>query len=134
MVAAVGYWKNKQSEMTDGGLNLWDVADKHVCQECFEDEALKALIRRSAESFECDYCGAQAAAAPMPTVVRYVLSCIEREWTNADGALPRDDETDNWVLGSPVSTEELLRQELWLSEAAGEHPLSDLVGALPDYA
>jgi hypothetical protein len=126
--------------MTEGGMNLWDTALHHVCAECFEDQALQAFIREKATARICDFCETEAAdgviAAPLDSVVRHIFLGVEREWTNADGTIPHDPETDQWLLERPISTEELLAQELELSlprDAKG-HLLAAIVGALPDLA
>lgn len=129
----MGYWSDKALEMTEGGVDLHHVAKKHVCRECINEPDLAEFVDSNLAARRCDYCGASTDALSSTNVgdlVRYILVCIEQEWTDADHALPKDDETDEWLLGTPEDTSWLL-EDLGLGEP-GEELFDDLVGAMPD--
>lgn len=129
----MGYWSDKSLEMTEGGVDLRDVSQKHACRHCLDETGLEQFVADNLVGQRCDYCGQMTDAlssANVGDLVRYILVCVEQDWTDADHALPKDDETGAWLLGSPVDTSSLL-EHLGLGEP-GEDLFDDLVGAMPD--
>lgn len=134
----MGYWEHKQDEMTENGMNLWNADGKYLCSACIGDDTLKAFIRENAEETQCDYCCATSdkpIAANLATFVRHLTICIEKEWGDANGLLPRDDKTGEPIPICPtMSTRNLVSYQLELSLPNDEDCdlLDDIVEALPD--
>jgi len=132
-LSRMGYWSDKSLEMTEGGVDLREVSKKHVCRDCVDATGLEEFVADNLAARECDYCGQTTdalASANVGDLVRYILVCVEQEWTDANHALPKDDETGEWLLGSPEDTSSLL-EHLGLGEP-GEDLFDDIVGAMPD--
>lgn len=77
----------------------WDAEDKHVCEECVEDEYLKHVIAGHLAEKGCDYCGRKsrsAIAAPLSVVVEPIAGALFTHFAEPAGAgLPRD--SGEWV-------------------------------------
>ncbi len=133
----MGYWSDQQLKMTEGGMDLGKVSKKFVCPGCFENDAIKAVVIKQAEREKCDYCSTKSKhpiAANLGEIVGFLLVCIEQEWTDADGALPRDDETNDWLIDTPIDTEEPIVHGIGLSLPRDKNDIlrSDIIGTLPD--
>ncbi|ODT14188.1 MAG: hypothetical protein ABS35_35575 [Kaistia sp. SCN 65-12] len=102
----MGYWSEQHLKMFEGGVDLRGVSQKYVCADCLIDE-LNEYVKANLATQRCDYCGKTTdgqSATNVGELVRYILVCIEQEWADAEHELPKDDETGDWMLGSPVDT------------------------------
>lgn len=65
----------------------FDIGDKYVCPDCFDDYAIKDFITKNAEKTACDYCGnssPKAIAAPIDEVLHIIMDGIRSEWGNPE--------------------------------------------------
>jgi hypothetical protein len=75
--------------------------DKFACADCFEDDAIKALIHGNAESDECSYCGRASKSGPiaadMNCVMEDIFFGICQEWgdPNSEG-VPYESAEGGW--------------------------------------
>lgn len=107
--------------------------DKFVCENCFDDYAVEEFIRREAVELRCDYCEteseAEAIAAPLSDVARFIRDGIETEWSDPDDeAVPWDSEDGRYMV-EVHDTYDLLLDLLSISS---EELLNDLSGELGD--
>lgn len=107
----------------------------HVCDECFDDEALGNLIRENVSALECDYCGrslAEPIAAETDIVMAAIVAGIRAEFERAIDELPWDSAEGGWQgartwdgmdlfdeIGWPFVNEELADDVI---AAIGEEP------------
>lgn len=92
----MGYWSDRAIRDAETGINREAIKDRRVCQACFEDRHIREAIERNCDTDHCDYCGANGeavAAAPLASVVEFILGQLELEYAAADQTLPRDPET-----------------------------------------
>jgi len=85
----MGTAKDRLIDQEDQGWRFVD--GKSVCENCFDDDALKAVVRSNAAEEVCDYCGKKAAkaiAAPMNEVMAVIADGIHSEWTDPIHVLP----------------------------------------------
>lgn len=99
--------------------------DEYVCENCFDDYAVREFIRREAVEPKCDYCGAEseteAIAAPLSDVAHFISEGIETEWSDPDDeGVPWDSEEGRYMVEVydtydllerllPISSDELLK-------------------------
>ena len=98
-----------------------------VCEQCFEDDALKRVVTQNKAEDDCTFCGATGTdiAAPIETVVEHIRDCLRGEYDDALNVLFYDNE-DRWgFAGATWDTEELLRDELELGLAKDDGDLFD---------
>lgn len=78
----------------------WDAPEKHVCDECVEDEYLKSLIQSHADAAICDYCGRTSEdeiAAPVESVMQPISDALHAYFADPSSAgIPR--ENGDWVV------------------------------------
>lgn len=101
--------------------------DKYVCENCFDDYAVEEFIRREAVELKCDYCEteseADAIAAPLSDVARFIREGIETEWSDPDDeAVPWDSEEGRYIV-NVLDTYDLLES---LSLVSSDELLVDL--------
>lgn len=87
----------------------------YVCADCFEDEALRAVIDWS-ESDTCDFCGARSSepiAAPLHEVAAYIKECLQAEYDDPANWLPYES-AEGGYQGSTYDTHDLLAYEIAL--------------------
>jgi hypothetical protein len=98
--------------------------DKYVCENCFDDYAVREFIRREAVELKCDYCEAEseteAIAVPLSDVAHFISEGIETAWSDPDDeGVPWDSEEGHYIVEVydtydllafllPVSSDELL--------------------------
>lgn len=132
----LGYHSDLAIRLGEEGPGYAKIMGRYVCAACFEDDALKALIEDEADQNRCDYCGRESdapIAAALDDLVSVMRLSIEREWTNADHALPRDPETGELMLEPTVDTETLLTHHIGLDLPNDDGSLfQDIAAALPD--
>src|SRR6476659_550059 len=93
----MGAAKAWQEEQWARGFNY--VADKHVCDECVDDEALRDHIREHAVATTCDYCGRKAGepiACELDDFNAAIAGGIRTEWDDAINFMPYDG--GDWAL------------------------------------
>lgn len=100
----------------------WDSVDgKYVCAECFEDEAIKAVISQNAEERECSYCGrsskSKPIAASMNCVMEEIYFGIRQEWGDPDNEGVPWESAEGGYQGNVIDSWDLLREELELGIA-----------------
>jgi hypothetical protein len=100
----------------------WDSVDgKYVCAECFEDEAIKAVILRNAEERECSYCGRffkrKPIAANMNCVMEEIYFGIRQEWGDPDSEGVPWESAEGGYQGSVIDSWDLLSEEFELGIA-----------------
>jgi len=135
----MSYWSDQQIAESEDGLDLARLAERHVCQACFEDEALKTVVAESLTSLVCDYCGRRAKhpiASALDRVVAHIFGSIQKEWGKAEDYLPWDDETDAFMLGDVIDNRELLEMhvDLELPNDGAGRLLDDIVAAFPEWS
>lgn len=108
----MGFLKELQIE----GINY---IDKYVCDECFEDYAIKEYIQKNAISETCDYCGKSSAedkpvATPLHEVVRFILEGIRYEWDEPGNCVGWCSQEGGWIGATITDTHDLITDELEL--------------------
>lgn len=99
-----------------------------VCASCFDDYAIKDLIKFHGKSKECSYCDRDnIIACSLDIVVAHIVESIESEWD--DPANAGVGWEGGWMGASIVSTYELLTGELEL-EINNDNLLSDINSAI----
>lgn len=103
-------------ELQIDGINY---IDKHVCDECFEDYAIKKYIQKNAASETCDYCDKDSAgkviAAPLYEVVGFILEGIRYEWDIPENGVGWCSQDDGWDESITITdTYDLVADELEL--------------------
>lgn len=61
----------------------FDIGEKWVCPNCFDDYAIKEFIKDHAEEKHCDYCGRKSRkiiSAPIDEVLHHIMDGIHSEW------------------------------------------------------
>lgn len=91
--------------------------DKYVCDECFEDYAIKEYIQKNAISETCDYCGKPSAedkpvATPLHEVVRFILEGIRYEWDEPVNEVGWCSQEGGWIGATITDTYDLISDEL----------------------
>lgn len=88
-----------------------------VCERCFGDDTLKALIRDNASQIECHFCGRRSRrrpiAAPLEDVVGAINCAIDREYDSAADNLGWES-AEGGYFGKHWDTYDLLRDEIEL--------------------
>jgi hypothetical protein len=110
----MGYMKHLIEEL--GGGNPESLAQSHVCDDCFADQAIKDLIAGEATQTSCDFCGAESdepIAASLLEVALYINECLKREYDDAANHLPWES-AEGGYQGETSSTRELLEDHLIL--------------------
>lgn len=83
----------------------WDTPEKFVCDQCVEDEYLKAVIDDQAVENHCDYCARDAEqpiAAPVSAILEKVSHALFTRFAEPGAAgLPRD--SGEWVGGEDIT-------------------------------
>ncbi len=96
-----------KSEWLEAEERGWATLDSVVCEDCVSDEYLKALVRNSAESETCDYCGAhrgEPLAASANVILDAVGSTVRYYYADPTSAgVP----FEGGFLIEPVTTSEL---------------------------
>ena len=77
--------------------------DKYVCENCFDDYAVRESIRREAVELKCDYCEyeskTEAIAVPLSDVAHFIREGIETEWSDPDDeGVPWDAEEERYIV------------------------------------
>jgi hypothetical protein len=93
----MGLAKRWQEEMDSRGFR--EAADRNVCDECVDDEALRDHIRSNAEATRCDYCERESEdpiACDLDTFLYAVADGIAVEWRDAEDEMPH--EGGGWAL------------------------------------
>lgn len=70
-----------------------------VCDNCVDDESLKALIRDNAEAESCDFCGREEEtpiACPVDDFFEWLKEGFDVDWDNALNFMPYDG--DDWAI------------------------------------
>ena len=85
----------------------FDIGEKYVCPNCFDDYAIKDFINENAEKNDCDYCGAsspKAISAPIDEVLHLLMDGIHLEWgAPEDEGVPWEFREGGWqgkVIGA----------------------------------
>ncbi len=88
-----------------------------VCDRCFEDDTLKALIRENASETECNFCGRRSCrrpvAAPLGRVVEVINEAIDREYDLAASNLGYES-AEGGYYGRRWDTYDLLTDQIEL--------------------
>lgn len=88
-----------KSEWIESQERGWDAPDKFVCDECVEDDYLKAVVADQAVENHCDYCNRdanQAIAAPVSAILEQISHALFTRFAEPGAAgLPRD--SGEWV-------------------------------------
>lgn len=78
----------------------WDAPEKHLCDECVEDEFLKKFIQDHAEVCVCDYCGRSlevVVGAPVESILNPIATAFFRHFADpTDAGVPRD--SGDWII------------------------------------
>lgn len=119
----------------DEGRGFSSLPRDHVCDECFDDDALGELIRENATASACDYCGRSSVepiAAETDLVMAAIVAGINSEFVRAIDELPWESAEGGWQgartwdgmdlfdeIGWPFVSEELADDVV---AALGEEP------------
>jgi len=90
------------------------ITHPYACANCFRDEALRQFIAENAIDCRCGYCGRRAdtpIAADIGEVTELIEESLEFEWTDPGNELPWDSAEGGWQLVTPMSTDDLIRNE-----------------------
>jgi Zn ribbon nucleic-acid-binding protein len=91
---------------------------KYVCANCFDDDAIKALIHDNVESEECTYCGRSSKSGPIAADMNCVMEDIYfgicQEWRNPNSeGVPWESAEGGWQ-GEVIDSWDLLHDYLRL--------------------
>lgn len=121
----MGQAKRQLEDFDNQGFD--SVPGKFVCEDHFEEEVLKSLIRRSAQYMSCTYCGTQSLAAiavPVDFVLGVIVEAIRYAYEPAEGALPYDSSEGGYQYDAVCDTYDILTEEFALGieprELAGD--------------
>lgn len=107
----------------------------YVCDECFDDSAISAFVRENAETNQCDFCGREGSdpiAACLADVVRYMESCLYREYDDAANVLGWDS-AEGGYLGETWDGYEILEEEeVGFPKDESDQLLAKIAGTLND--
>ena len=112
----MGYATEIQERVYRRGFAL---VDGSVCNECVDDEAIKAFIAGNAVDDTCTFCGRtgdEPIAAVADDVIDLISDGIKYEHTRVENELYRDE--GEWIGGSS-GTVELLEETLWAPLGGG---------------
>jgi len=136
----MGHFSDLAIQEMEDRINREGLGDKQVCARCFDDPHLARFIARKATGSKCDYCGEsgkKVRAAPILDLIDHILPLIEREYEDAEFALPRDPETKDHMFPEDIlDAREMLELEIGLG-LPRDHDgrlMDDIAGALPDQA
>jgi len=105
----VGWAKQKMIEEQERGWS--SIGNKFVCDECFDDYALKEFIRQNAEEAYCDYCERSLdseIAAPIDHVMEHIANGIYSEWDHPVNEVGWDSREGGWMGVSIYDTYDVL--------------------------
>ena len=96
--------------------DIYYIEDKHVCDECFEDYAIKDFIEENAISEMCTYCGRSSADKAIATklyeVVIFILEGIRYEWDEPVNCVGWCSQEGGWVGATITDTHDLIAYNL----------------------
>lgn len=108
----MGFAKRQMMLDADRG---WSSINKAACAECFEDEALKALVAELATESSCDYCGRSAPspiAAPMDDLMEEFNAGLRSEWGDPDSECIPWESAEGGYQGKVVDAWDLIHEEI----------------------
>lgn len=83
----------------------------NVCQNCFDDVALKAVVRENVSDIGCDHCGDDRArfrrSCDINLVIEHIFSRIDDYFQSAD-VLPYDASEGGYLFGNTWDTYDLI--------------------------
>ncbi len=115
----------EKSRMMEAEERGWYSPDGYVCDDCVEDNFLKALIRENACRRECDYCERRTrshSAAPVAILMESIASSVFYYYNDpTDGGMVWDNEVDDWLFESTSTEDVLLSLPLDCNEQLFQH-------------
>lgn len=100
------------------------MTDNFVCEECIEDEALRRVVSKRAESERCSYCG-KSPAAYLPEVLDAIRSAIASEYGRLEDNLDNDGQ-----VPEHFDIEQLFSEEGF--HLSNDTLMQDIVGSFGD--
>lgn len=138
-------------EWEEAGERGWSEPDGFVCQDCIEDEFLKAIIQQQASSRKCSFCGGGARgfiAAPVSALMESISSAVHYFFNDPTRAgVPWDDgpiiegiSTADMLMSIPLNCHDDLfevvtdafHETLWVDAADGHWSSSHAHEAMED--
>jgi hypothetical protein len=124
----MGYWKNRQIAEGEQGWRFID--DRFVCADCWDDYALKHVVRDNLAARKCSYCG-RRGRRPLAAELNHILTVIGQglrsEWSLAIDELFVD---DGEYVGKTWDTAELFDEIGWPTQ--NEALMEDVIDAFDD--
>lgn len=110
----------------------FDIGEKYVCSNCFDDYAIKDFIKENVEKKKCDYCGRKSSkpiAAPIDEILELIMSGIQSEWGHPENEGVAWESREGGWQGKVIDSYDLIMdQEIIPTE--NEEILNDVLGAI----
>jgi hypothetical protein len=104
--------------------------EKSVCDECFDDYAIKEFIKENASIKECDYCGKSSKESEIATslheIVEFMLEGIRYEWDEPGNCVGWE---GGWVGAEVIDKYDLILEQLEL-EIENQQLFDDIVRSI----
>ncbi len=101
-----------------------------VCERCFEDDTLKALVRQNVSETECNFCGRRSrrrpVAAPLDRIIEVINEAIDREYDLAANNLGYES-AEGGYYGKHWDTYDLLTDQIELELPNDDGTLFEII-------
>lgn len=110
----------------------FDIGEKYVCSNCFDDYAISDFIKEIVEKKKCDYCGRKSSkpiAAPIDEVLELIMNGIHSEWGHPeDEGVAWESREGGWQ-GKVIDSYDLIMDQQ-IIPTENEEILNDVIGAI----
>ncbi len=124
----MGQWKEQLIR------GYFDIGEKYVCENCFDDYAIKEFIVENAVKKHCDYCGLSSnkkISAPIDDVLSFIMDGIYSGWSDpGDEGVPWESREGGWQ-GYVIDSYDLIRDQ-WIVPTENEEILEDITNAIAE--